>query len=71
MRFTVGREDRDRYGRLLVYVWLADGRSFNAGWWPAGYARALTIPPNDDYAGRFVGLAREARSRDVGLWGAC
>ena len=30
VRYTVGREDRDRYGRLLVYLWLPDGRSFNA-----------------------------------------
>src|SRR5690349_6411657 len=24
VRYTVGREDRYRYGRLLVYLWLAD-----------------------------------------------
>ena len=71
VRFTVGREARDRYGRLLVYVWKADGQSLNARLVAGGYARTLTIPPNDRYAGRFARLARDARSRDAGLWGAC
>src|SRR3954469_17996825 len=30
VRYRVGREPRDRYGRLLAYVWLTDGRLFNA-----------------------------------------
>ncbi len=29
VRYQVGREARDRYGRLLAYVWLEDGRLFN------------------------------------------
>ena len=28
--YALGAEPRDRYGRALVYVWLADGRFFNA-----------------------------------------
>ncbi len=73
VRYTVGREDRDRYGRLLVYLWLSDGRSFNALLADRGYATPLTIPPNDDYAGRFAALARRAREQGRGLWakGAC
>lgn len=73
VRYTVGREPRDRYGRLLVYIWLRDGRSFNALLVARGYARPLTIPPNADYARRFVALARRARKRGLGLWarGAC
>jgi micrococcal nuclease len=73
VRYTVGRERRDRYGRLLVYLWLADGRSFNALLADRGYATPLTIPPNDDYAGRFVALARRAREQGRGLWakGTC
>ena len=27
VRYTVGRDPRDRYGRLLAYVWLEDGRA--------------------------------------------
>ena len=68
VRYTVGREARDRYGRLLAYVWLEDGRSFNALLVSRGYAKPLTIPPNDEYADAFVRLSRRARDRAVGLW---
>jgi micrococcal nuclease len=68
VRYTVGREERDRYRRLLVYVWLEDGRSFNALLVSRGYAQPLTIAPNDDYADIFVRLSRQARERAVGLW---
>ena len=59
--YTVGRDERDRYGRVLVYLWLADGRSFNALLVSRGFAQPLTIPPNDDYADLFVRLSRRAR----------
>ena len=68
VRYTVGREERDRYGRLLVYVWLEDGRSFNALLVSRGYAQPLTIAPNDEYADTFLRLSRRARDRAVGLW---
>jgi len=71
VRFTVGREARDRYGRLLVYVWKADGRSLNGRLVAGGYARTLTIPPNDRYAARFADLSRRARREGRGLWGSC
>jgi micrococcal nuclease len=73
VRYAVGREERDRYGRLLAYLWLEDGRSFNALLVSGGYAQPLTIPPNDDYADLFVRLSRRARDRALGLWaaGAC
>jgi micrococcal nuclease len=70
VRYVVGREARDRYGRLLAYLWLGDGRSVNAMLVARGYARTLTIPPNDRYAGGFARLARDARRRGAGLWGA-
>ena len=66
VRYTAGREPRDRFGRRLVYLWLPDGRSFNALLVAAGYATPLTIPPNSDYAGTFRRLAREAREHRRG-----
>jgi micrococcal nuclease len=71
VRYRVGAEQRDRYGRLLAYVYLPDGRLFNELLAERGYATPLTIPPNDDLAGRFVAAARRARERHVGLWAAC
>jgi len=65
----LGVEQRDRYGRLLAYVWLPGGVLFNGELLRAGYAQPLTIPPNVKYAPLFTDLAREARADGRGLWG--
>jgi len=73
VRYEIGREPRDRYGRALVYVYLEDGRSFNEMLVREGYARPLAIAPNVEHAARFERLAGEARAARRGLWspGAC
>jgi micrococcal nuclease len=68
VRLAGDAEPRDRYGRMLAYVWLADGTFWNALLVAEGYAQQLTIPPNVTYADLFRQLAREARQRDRGLW---
>jgi micrococcal nuclease len=70
LRFDVER--RDRYGRLLAYVYRArDGAFVNERLVRDGYARPLTVPPNVRFAERFARLAREARAARRGLWRAC
>lgn len=65
-------EERDRYGRLLAYVYRArDDLFVNAALVRDGYATQLTIPPNVAYADEFRRLAREAREAGRGLWSAC
>ena len=61
-------EPRDRYGRMLAYVWLADGTFWNALLAAEGYAQQLTIPPNVTYADLFRRLVGEARRGNRGLW---
>jgi micrococcal nuclease len=61
-------EPRDRYGRMLAYVWLEDGTFWNALLAAEGYAQQLTIPPNVTYAGLFRRLVGEARRNNRGLW---
>lgn len=61
-------EPRDKYGRLLAYVWLPDGTFWNALLAAEGYAQLITIPPDVTYAGLFRGLVDEARSANRGLW---
>jgi endonuclease YncB( thermonuclease family) len=61
-------EPRDRYGRMLAYVWLEDGTFWNALLAAEGYAQQLTIPPNVTYADLFRRLVGEAREHDRGLW---
>jgi micrococcal nuclease len=65
-----GRERRDAYGRLLAYVHRGH-RFVNAELLRQGLARALTIPPNDRYAGRFERLQIAAARLGRGLWGDC
>lgn len=60
---------RDRYKRLLAYVFLEDGTFVNGELLRQGYAQLLTIPPNVKYVDRFVALQREARENKRGLWG--
>lgn len=63
-------EERDRYGRALIYLRLPDRRSFNELLVAEGFAVPLTIPPNVRHAERFRELARRARERAAGLWSA-
>jgi micrococcal nuclease len=65
-------EERDRYGRLLAYVYrVRDGLFVNAELARLGYAQPLSIPPDVRFADRFAALAREAREQGRGLWSAC
>jgi micrococcal nuclease len=58
---------RDRYGRLLAYVWAGD-TMINAELVRRGYAQVMTVPPNVRYQELFVKLQREARESGRGLW---
>ena len=72
VRLIADAEARDRYGRLLAYVYrAADGLFVNEALVRNGYATALTIAPNVRFADRFAALARQARDAGRGLWSAC
>ena len=68
VRLAGDAEPRDRYGRMLAYVWLEDGTFWNALLAAEGYAQQLTIPPNVTYASLFRRLVRAARENNRGLW---
>ena len=70
VRLVFDSEHRDVYGRLLAYVYVGQ-RFVNARLVRLGYARTLTIPPNDTHAGLFHRLARAAGLAGRGLWGTC
>ncbi len=71
-------ELRDRYGRLLAYVWLEEptdrsdaqvrSKMLNARLLLDGYAQIYTFPPNVRYAESFVAYQQEARRAGTGLW---
>jgi len=61
-------QERDKHGRLLAYVYLSDGRMLNEEIVKAGYAYALSVPPNVKYRERFLMAFREALQYKRGLW---
>jgi micrococcal nuclease len=65
-------EPRDRYGRLLAYVYRRrDGLFVNAALVRGGFATILTIPPNLGHAAELAKLERGARAARRGLWRSC
>ena len=65
-------EERDRFGRLLAYVYRErDGLFVNAELVRGGYATVATFPPNVAHVDEFRRLARRARLSGRGLWGKC
>jgi len=63
-------ERRDAYGRLLAYVRVGP-LLVNAELVRRGYARTLTIPPNDSHADTFARLEHRAGRLGKGLWASC
>jgi micrococcal nuclease len=65
-------EERDRFGRLLAYVYRQpDGLFVNLDLVRGGYAQVLTFPPNLAHATELERASREARRSSRGLWGSC
>ena len=67
--------DRDRFGRLLRYVWLdfGDGEVYlvNEALVRAGYAAFSTFPPDVKYVEEMREAGQFARENGYGLWSGC
>ncbi|GED13762.1 thermonuclease family protein [Aneurinibacillus migulanus] len=66
-------QQRDKYGRLLAYVWLGNAKNpkaemLNQTLVKEGYAQVATFPPNVKYTDSFVKLQKQARDAEKGLW---
>jgi micrococcal nuclease len=66
LEYDLGK--KDQYSRTLAYVYLPNGTFVNAELVKMGYAVVMTVPPNVQYADRFIKLEQEARSNNRGLW---
>ena len=65
-------EERDRYGRLLAYVYRQPDDLFvNLDLVRGGYAQLLTYPPNVAHVDELRRAAGDARRAGRGLWGSC
>lgn len=62
-------EERDKYGRLLAYLWDKNGVLINERMIEDGYAVLYTIPPNVKHSARFVEAQKKAQQRKIGIWG--
>lgn len=62
--------DRDKYNRLLRYVWL-DDVLINQELVAQGFAKSYSYPPDIKYQDKFVAAEKKAREDKLGLWTAC
>jgi micrococcal nuclease len=70
VRLETDAEVRDKYGRLLAYVYV-DGKRFDDELLRQGYARLLIIKPNGKYARTMLDEELTAKAAHRGLWGSC
>ena len=69
VRLEFDREKRDRYGRLLAYVYLVEtGQMVNVLLLKNGLAHVLLKEPNLKYLRLFIKMQREAMKRKIGIW---
>jgi micrococcal nuclease len=72
VRIERDAEARDRYGRLLLYLYRSDDGLFVNQWMvTSGLADAMAIEPNTAFAVPFEAARREAEQAGTGLWGHC
>lgn len=62
--------DRDKYRRLLRYVYLEDGTLYNQYMVEHGYAFAYIIFPNIKLE-QFKQWEAQAKQKRLGIWGSC
>lgn len=66
----VTQGERDKYDRLLRYVFLEDGTNFNLLMIKEGYAYEYTYDTPYKYQSQFKQAQKEAEMAKAGLWGA-
>ena len=72
VRLERDAEARDKYGRLLAYLYRAsDGLFVNLVLVRDGFGSVLLIEPNVTYASIFRDAQADARQKGAGLWGVC
>lgn len=62
--------DRDKYNRLLRYIYVGD-TFINLELVKQGFAYSYSYPPDIKYQDQFVKAQQEAREASMGLWNAC
>jgi micrococcal nuclease len=72
VRVARDTEPRDRYGRLLLYLYrLPDDLFINEWMVHEGFAEAVSYRPNTTFEQHFDQTRDRSRERGAGLWGHC
>ncbi|KZR56840.1 thermonuclease family protein [Pseudobacillus badius] len=67
IKIEPGIQERDRYGRLLAYVYI-DGQMFNQLLLEQGLARVAVYPPNTQYLDEMKEIEAAAKAKKIGIW---
>lgn len=68
IRVEKGIDERDKYDRLLAYIWI-DDVNFNLHMVEQGFARvAYVYEPNTKYIDKFRKAEKEAKKKKVNIW---
>jgi micrococcal nuclease len=68
IRLEFDEERKDRYGRLLAYVYLENGDMVNRLLVRNGFAWVLVKKPNMKYFSRLLECQRQAITEKIGIW---
>lgn len=68
VRIELDVDERDKYGRVLAYLWTKDMNMINEELVKSGYALLYTIPPNVRYVERLKRAQEIASSKGIGIW---
>lgn len=72
VRIERDQEARDRFGRLLLYLYRAEDGLFVNQWLvEQGFADTMFFEPNTTFEGPFTRVRNDARAEGRGLWAAC
>lgn len=61
-------EKRDKYGRLLAYVFLENGKFLNEEILKGGYGKFIFVPPNGKHKERLKKAEDYAMEKKLGIW---
>ncbi len=68
VKIEIDVSERDKYGRLLVYLWIGD-KMFNQMLLEKGLARvAYVYPPNVKYVDQYREVQKRAQQAGIGIW---
>lgn len=62
--------ETDKYGRLLRYVFVGD-EFINDDLVKNGFAKVMTVPPDENYKDEFEASENYAKENNLGLWSKC